>query len=227
MNGMASRIDDDKIIGQYGKLTIISFAFYKSRHRYFNVICSCGNQFTANFSPIINGRKKHCFKCRTVKHGMCGTRIYKTYDDMKKRCYNPNSANYRFYGARNIKVCQEWLNNPQAFFDWAFENGYEEHLTIDRINSLDDYKPKNCRFISKSEQPYNLRNLTTNKSGYKGISWSRKEKKWLVVISINNHSKRIGGFKTVKEACEARNNFIDTNQLKHQKIEYKGEVNPY
>jgi hypothetical protein len=158
---------------------------------------------------------------------MCGTRIYKTYDDMKKRCYNSNNGNYRFYGARGIEVCDEWIQNPQIFFDWAFQNGYEEHLTIDRINSLDDYKPENCRFITKQDQPYNLRNLTTNKSGYKGISWSRKEKKWLAMISINDKAKRIGSFKTVKEACEARNNFIDTNQLKHQKVEYKGEVNPY
>ena len=141
--------------------------------------------------------------------------------------YNPNCANYVFYGARNISVCQEWLDNPQSFLTWALENGYNDNLTIDRIDSFQNYEPSNCRFISKSEQPYNLRNLTTNKSGYKGISWSKKERKWLSMISINNHAKRIGSFKTVKEACEARNKFIDDNKLLHQKVEYKGEVSPY
>ena len=72
-----------------------------------------------------------------------------------------------------------------------------------------------------------LRNLITNKSGYKGISWSKKEKRWLSIISINNRSKRIGSFKNVKEACEARNKFIIENNLKHQMVKYEGESNPY
>lgn len=158
---------------------------------------------------------------------MSRSRLYKIYDDMKKRCYNENSVNYKFYGAKNIIICKNWLENPKLFFEWALKNGYNDTLTIDRINSYGNYTPDNCRFVAKSEQPYNLRNLITNKSGYKGISWSKKEKRWLSIISINNRSKRIGSFKNVKEACEARNKFIIENNLKHQMVKYEGESNPY
>ena len=227
MINMAKRIDDDKIIGVYGKLEIIDYAFHKHKHRYFNVKCSCDNIFTSSFTLILKGRTKTCFQCRNKTHSMSHTRLYKIYDDMKKRCYNTNCANYKFYGLKGVNVCEEWLKSPQLFLDWALANGYKDNLTIDRIDSFKNYEPSNCRFISKSEQLYNLRNLTTNKSGYKGISWSRKEKRWLAIISINNKSKRIGSFTVVKEACEARNKFIDENNLPHQKVEYKGEVNPY
>ena len=50
-----------------------------------------------------------------------------------------------------IKVCDEWRNNYLIFEKWALENGYQKGLTIDRINPDDDYKPSNCRWITRSE----------------------------------------------------------------------------
>jgi len=76
---------------------------------------------------------------------------------MKGRCYNSNRWNYKYYGARNIKVCDEWKNNYQAFKIWAYENGYNETLTLDRIDVNGDYEPNNCRWISDKEQKNNTR----------------------------------------------------------------------
>ena len=77
---------------------------------------------------------------------------------MKGRCYNPTDHKYYRYGARGIKICDEWLNNPKTFFDWALANGYKEGLTIDRINNDGDYCPENCRWTDDFVQANNKSN---------------------------------------------------------------------
>ena len=85
------------------------------------------------------------------KHGMKDTRIYQTWRNMKRRCYDEKVVNFRNYGGKGIKVCEEWKNSFQAFYDWAMKNGYTDDLTIDRIDSTKDYCPENCRWISLRE----------------------------------------------------------------------------
>ncbi len=67
---------------------------------------------------------------------------------MKIRCYDKDASDYRFYGAKGIHICDEWLENPFAFFQWSLDNGYKKGLSIDRIDSSKDYSPENCRFLS-------------------------------------------------------------------------------
>ena len=78
-------------------------------------------------------------------------RLRHIFNDMCKRCYNPNCLDYDLYGKRGISICDEWLNDPQTFNDWAVENGYEEGLTIDRISSDGNYCPENCRWVTREE----------------------------------------------------------------------------
>lgn len=78
--------------------------------------------------------------------------------NIKKRCYNPNSKSYKDYGARGIIICEEWLNDSEKFYEWAFNNGYSIGLTIDRIDVNGNYCPENCRFVSKMQQSNNKRN---------------------------------------------------------------------
>lgn len=87
-----------------------------------------------------------------MKHSLSKTRLYSIYSGMKQRCYNPNNQHYSIYGGKGIKICDEWLNKNglQNFIEWSLNNGYEEHLTIDRINSSADYSPQNCRWITSS-----------------------------------------------------------------------------
>lgn len=99
------------------------------------------------------------------KHGTCGhkfeqpsyKRIYDTWRSMKKRCYLKSSHNYKNYGARGIKVCDEWLD-PDTFYKWSMENGYDDNLTLDRIDVNGNYESSNCRWVDVKTQQNNKRN---------------------------------------------------------------------
>lgn len=76
---------------------------------------------------------------------------------MKYRCNNSKARDFILYGSRGIKVCEEW-NEFLPFYTWAINNGYEDCLTIDRINNEDGYKPENCRWADIATQNSNKRN---------------------------------------------------------------------
>jgi len=76
--------------------------------------------------------------------------LYIAWDNMKQRCYNPNNKRYGNYGGRSIIVCDSW-KNFSCFKVWALNHGWEDGLTIDRIDNDGNYEPNNCQFISLSE----------------------------------------------------------------------------
>lgn len=110
------------------------------------------------------------------RHGMSGTRIYRIWQKMKGRCYYKNDKkHYPHYGARGIKVCDEWKDDFTNFYNWAMENGYTDELTLDRIDVDGNYEPSNCRWATLEEQSYNKRNtlyvnIDNNKYTIKDLS---------------------------------------------------------
>ena len=76
---------------------------------------------------------------------------------MKRRCNNINDKDYKNYGGRNIKICNEWLIDYSNFYNWAMQNGYQGDLTIDRINNDGNYEPSNCRWVTMKKQLNNQR----------------------------------------------------------------------
>jgi len=102
---------------------------------------------------------------RTVrKHSDTNTPLYRTWKNMKTRCYWPKHQYFKNYGGKGIRVCPEWINDFSAFREWAQNNGYAEGMSIDRINSDKDYTPDNCQWISL---PDNARKDRIGKPGHK------------------------------------------------------------
>lgn len=224
---------------KFGKLTIIKEMPSLKKKRRFLVRCECGREKEVTLQLLLNGNTKSCgskeCKVGTRKHGMTNTQIYKCWQTMVLRCATYKTCGaWENYGKRGIRVCEEWANKETGFmnfYKWSMENGYRQEkrpsgrnvLTIDRIDPDGNYEPKNCRWVDYETQCCHLKMLKTNKSGYVGVSWSKQSNKWLCVISINNHSVRIGAYKTKKEAVEERNKYIDEHHLPHQKNIYHGE----
>ena len=129
---------------------------------------------------------------------MSRRRLASIYQGMKQRCYNTNRPNYKYYGGRGIVICDEWLNSFQAFFDWAMANGYQENLTIDRVNTDGNYEPQNCRWVSFKEQATNKRPWSN--TGAAGVTYDKKNHRYRVYLRHNY----LGSRKSLEEAVALR-----------------------
>jgi hypothetical protein len=130
---------------------------------------------------------------------MSSSRLYQTWQNMKSRCYYKKDRKYKNYGGRGITICDKWLNNFEAFRDWALSNGYTDNLTLDRINPDGNYCPENCRFITIQEQARNR----TRKSKYGTGIKKNSENSWTATMMKNGIVYKEGPFKTQEEAVEA------------------------
>ena len=118
-----------------------------------SLICPhCGRESEGQLRDIRNRlASKHCRHCKRTGYdpdALRRSRLYFIYRGMLQRCNNPKSTSYKYYGAKGIKV---EFKDYQEFKEWSLVNGYTDELTIDRINSDDNYRPNNCQWITLSE----------------------------------------------------------------------------
>ena len=151
------------------------------------------------------------------------SRLRNIYVDMKRRCNSPKSKSYYNYGARGIKVCELWETNPQAFNDWAIDNGYTDNLTIDRIDNYRGYSPDNCRWVTKEFNSAHLR--TTYYVTVNGITHTFPE--WCEIIGLqedrlNHLYHRKGMDYTINVIKEYLDNGIKPKSYKHEILTVDG-----
>lgn len=181
------------LIGEvFGKWKVIDFADpdimkgNRKRRRWL-CQCECGTKRTVIESSLLNGLSKSCgcYHSEIMRevgrklfttHGMTDTRLYRIYQHMINRYYNENDIRYEKYGKRGIRVVDEWLSF-EPFMEWAIANGYNDHLSIDRIDVNGNYSPENCRWADRTTQ---ANNKTSNqKYSYQGktltiAEWARE-----------------------------------------------------
>lgn len=193
---MRKKID---LTGQrIGRLLVIQEEKERSKHgaKLWRCKCDCGNVHLVETGNLTNHTTRSCgclkwerIKLSNTKHGYSNKRIHRIYYNMRGRCYNPHIERFKNYGGRGIKICDEWLgeNGFKNFVKWAMSNGYDDSLSIDRIDVNGNYEPSNCRWITM-EMQYN------NKSNSHFITFNgetRTLQEWADITGIDR--KTISG----------------------------------
>jgi len=194
----------------------------KSRHGIYECpICKIG--FKVITSSVKRGFSTKCRPCylKIIKtHNKDDSRLYNIWKNMRHRCYGKTNISFKYYGGSNITVYKEWKENFVKFKVWAKANGYADDLSIERIDNNKSYTPDNVTFVPFSEQSYNKRVIQkNNKSGFRGVCWDKKSKKYSAQIFYRKKKKYLGMFTDPLEAAIFRDNYIQVNNLPHVRQE--------
>lgn len=136
-----------------------------SSHYYCYCTCLlCGREVDFRRDRLLRGNfiscggKGKCYVQRNKVGGGERSRLYNIWNGMIARCHNENNPKYGNYGARNVSVCDDWVDDYREFKKWAFKSGYSDNLTIDRINNDGGYNPNNCQFVLLKDNSRRKRN---------------------------------------------------------------------
>lgn len=175
----------DKTGERYGRLTVLSLSEKRSgRKTFWNCVCDCGNTKVVRSDSLAVVKSCGCLKKEQdiinlgIKnnHNLTNHPVYNRWGSMVDRCNNPKNSAYKNYGGRGIKVCRDWLD-VRKFVEWAENNGFEPHLTIERLDVNGDYEPSNCAWLPVDVQHYNKRNSvyhTYNGETLTTMQWQKR-----------------------------------------------------
>lgn len=154
--------------------------------------CQCGTVREVQLNSLKRGASKSCGCLQRevaaevqFKHGESFSRLYRIHGAMKSRCTHASRSDFPHYGGRGITYAPEW-EDYETFRDWSLANGYEDHLTLDRIDNNGNYEPNNCRWATVEEQRCNM-------SSNLRINWAGKEmclSEWARELGIDYNTLR-------------------------------------
>lgn len=168
---------------RFGKLLVIENTNKKKNKKTIWLCkCDCGDYKEVQVDNLTTGHTKSCgcLNGKGYKHNLKNTRLYYIWSCMKQRCYNKNHKQYKDYGQRGIKICNEW-HEFINFYNWAINTDYQDNLTIDRINNNGNYEPENCRWVNMKIQSNNRR--SNHIIEYKNETHTLKE--WCDILKLN------------------------------------------
>ena len=212
---MGSTFDPRCHIGEtHGIYTIVDVLDEKDKYGHYIYKAVCGVCGCVKFSHYgaFSGPLSMVHNCEHIKFdGTIRTKTYNwenkrlrsIYSGMVDRCYNHNSNDYQWYGGKGIRICDEWVSEPKLFEEWALNNGYNDNLTIDRVESDKDYCPENCQWISvkeNSRKAGNVNWIEVDGVVLTGRQWSER---FGIGINIINTVVRRYGINKAKELISA------------------------
>jgi hypothetical protein len=199
---MANKINPRDHVGEtHGIYTIVDMLSKTDKygHWIYKCICNeCGHVKYCHYGRV-SSPSSIAHTC-THKHIHCeNNRIGSIFNLMIRRCYSSSDKDYKWYGKKGIEVCNEWLDSPKLFEEWALSNGYQDDLTIDRIESDKNYCPTNCRWITledNSRRSGKVNWIAVDEETLTGKQWA--EKLGIGVNIINRYIRQYSLEKTVE-----------------------------
>ena len=152
---------------RFGRLVVIKKAEHqkKGKTRWL-CRCDCGRYTEVITHSLKRGATKSCGCLRqetiySYNHRLGNRnseRLYQIWKGMKQRTTDKNATNFKNYGGRGITMCVEWLQDYEKFKQWAIDSGYQDGLSIERIDNMRGYCPDNCKWADRNEQNNSKRN---------------------------------------------------------------------
>lgn len=133
-----------------------------------------------------------------VSHGMSSLPVYFVWNQMVRRCKNPQHRDFKNYGGRGIKVCETWLKFENFIADMGLPG---QGMTLERNDNNGNYESSNCRWATRTEQVLNRRLNSNNKSGIPGVFFNKKEQFFTVYHTANYKQTHLGSRHDFFEAC--------------------------
>jgi len=141
---------------RFGRLVAIRRHHIKNKKAYWLCKCDCGREHIANVAHLRNGDTKSCGCLHRSQNGLSGTRTYKSWSCMVRRCSINTSNRWKHYGGKGVTVCDRWKSSYSNFLEDMGER--PDGKTLDRIDTGGDYCKENCRWLTPKEQGRNKKN---------------------------------------------------------------------